>query len=58
LPQQQRASIGTDRAAVEPSHNIPREMPFEFKAGLSTLCHSKGRSSPGANYWIGNLVMP
>src|SRR5918995_6368189 len=58
LPQQQRASIGTDRAAVESGHHLPRIMSFEFEAGLSTLCHSKSRSSPGVNYRTGNLVMP
>ena len=50
LPQQQRASVGTDRAAVKPRHHLTRIMGFEFEAGLSTLCHSKSRSSPGASH--------
>ena len=49
LAQQQRATVGTDRAAIESGHNLPRTAVFKSEAGLGTLCHSEGRLFLGAN---------
>ena len=49
LPQQQCTAIGTDRAAVESGHDLPRTAGFKSEAGLDTLCHSEGRPLFGSN---------
>ena len=43
LPQQQRAGVGSDRAAVKTRHHLARKMGFKLEAGLATLCHNEGR---------------
>jgi len=49
FPQQQAAAAGTHRAAVKPSHDFATLMGGKLKAGLGTLCYSKGRSDSGCN---------
>ena len=49
LAQQECSAVGTDRAAVEPGHDLPRTAGFKSEAGLGTLCHSEGRPLFGSN---------
>lgn len=44
LPQQQRAAIGTDRAAIKSPDDFPLPAGFESETRLVTLCPSEGLS--------------
>ena len=43
LAQQHRATVGGDHAAIETGHHLAARMVGEGEAGLSTLCHGRGR---------------
>src|SRR2546426_5248761 len=49
LVQQQRPAIRTDRAPVQPGHDLALPASFKSEAGLVTLCHSESRPLFGSN---------